>query len=93
MTPEEKKTNNEIMCAIINAKTEAMMRAIKEFEVARSGWIHHCNAPAILAALWDCSHPEALCNHTLGDNMEAFTAPGIGAAGYQYCIKCGKAKD
>lgn len=98
--------DKKIMVAIINAKTESMMRAIRELEIARAAWIHHCNAPAILAALWDCAHPERSCSHTMRDyepvltgkascddlDCPMFTSPGVGAAGYEYCTICGAAR-
>lgn len=82
-----------------------LRRAIDELEVARAAWIHHCNAPAILAALWDVYCPGKTCSHTIEDyiavhsrrgvmsawnpDYKMFTAPGVGATGYSYCTVCG----
>lgn len=66
----------------------SLQKVVEEFDVARAAWIHHCHAPAILAALFKMKHPTGECSHKLAGDS-AFTAPGVGAAGYEYCIRCG----
>ncbi len=64
-------------------QVRAYEQLIAQFHIARSGWIHHSNGPHILKKLWEISHTAAECIHT-------YTAEGVGAAGYSYCIYCGE---
>ena len=58
-------------------------RLVLKFDSARAAWIHHCNAPEILQALWAVRRKGDTCEHQ-------YTSPGVGAAGYRYCVFCGE---
>lgn len=63
---------------------------VEAAKVARAAWIHHVCGPDILKALWKVERGSAVCSHTIAQAGEAYTAPGVGAAGYSYCIRCGE---
>ena len=77
-----------------------LQTVIEQFQVARSGWIHHCHAPEILKTLWAVEHPDRECSHKvceMGPGVsgpgETWVSPGVGAVGYSYCFCCGVRRD